>query len=189
MARSHARVKTSIWHDDEFRDMSMPAQHLYFALLTDPGLSYAGIADWRPKRLAGRAGAWTSQAVEVAGCELLDSRFVIICEDTEEALVRSFLRHDGALQNAKLSVSAANAIGAIASNELRGIVINELQRLKRDFPEWAAWRADSIKTALRRKAINAKEIDPFSPDFSPALGRIWAKPGDAFGLSQSQGLE
>jgi len=189
MARTYARVKVDIWHDDDFRRLSSAAQHLYFTLLTDPDLSYCGIADWRPKRMAGRAGAWMADAVEIAACELLEKHMVIVCEDTEEALVRSFLRHDGVLQNAKLAVSAANAIGSIASNDLRGIVVHELKRLKKENPEWTAWKVDSINKVLTREAINAKQIDPFGPDFAPRLGDIWAKPGMPFGPDSGSGLD
>ena len=174
MARTHARIKTEIWHNDDWRALSMPAQHLYFTLITDPELSYCGIADWRPKRLAGRAGAWLPEAVNIAAYELVAAHFIAICEDTEEALVRTFVRHDGVLQNAKLAVSAANAVGAVASNDLRAIVIAEMVKARKDNPDWAAWKADAVKSVLRRKATDITEIDPFGPDLAPALGRLMA---------------
>lgn len=172
MARTYARIKTALWHDDDWRSLSMPAQHLYFTLTTDPNLSYCGIADWRPTRLSGKAGAWPVASVEMAARELCDARFLMICEATEEALVRSFVRHDGVLQNAKLSVSAANAVGSIASNDLRAIVIGEFQRAKKESPEWAAWKADAMKSLLRRKAVDVHDVDPFGPDLAPTLGRL-----------------
>lgn len=171
MARTHARMKVAIWHDDDFRALSMPAQHLYFTLSTDPDLSYCGIADWRPARLAGKANAWIQDAIEAAAYELTAARFIAICEATEEALVRSFVRHDGVLQNAKLCVSAANAVASVASNDLRSIVVAELVRAKKEEPEWVAWKSDAVRSVLRRKATDIREVDPFGPDLAPSLGR------------------
>lgn len=181
MARSHARIKTALWHDDDWRRLSMPAQHLYFTLITDPDLSYCGIADWRPTRLVARSGAWLADMAEAAAHELLEARFVMICEATEEALVRSFVRHDGVLQNAKLAVSAANAVGSVASNELRAIVIGEMVRAKKENPDWAAWKADAIKLVLRRESLKAHDVDPFGPDLAPRIGRLYgvAEAGEA----------
>lgn len=172
MPRTYANVKVAIWHDDDFRSLSMPAQHLYFTLVTDPELSYAGVGDWRPRRISGKAGAWLPEIVESSAVELLDARFILVCEQTEEVLVRSFLRHDGVLKNAKLAVSAANAIAAIASNDLRAVAVAELKRAKKDHPEWTAWKHDAIAQVLRRKAVDARDLDPFGPDLAPALGRL-----------------
>src|SRR5699024_3338647 len=59
MARDHGRILTAIWSDDDFRRLTVGAQHLYLMLVTDPGLSYAGVTDWRPNRITPRAHAWT----------------------------------------------------------------------------------------------------------------------------------
>jgi len=176
MARTYARIKVDIWHNDDFRALSSHAQHLYFTLITDPGLSYCGLADWRPKRIASKSGAWLAEAVELAAVELIESRFIVICEDTEEALVRSFVRHDGVLQNAKLAVSASNAIGSIGSSALRGVVIHELKRAKKENPDWTAWKVDALKAVLKGNSLDAHEIDPFGPDMAPALGRLRTTP-------------
>lgn len=179
MARSYARIKVDIWHNDDFRELSAHAQYLYFALITDPELSYCGLTDWRPRKIAGKSGASMPEVIEMAAVELIESRFIVVCEETEEVLVRSFLRHDGVLQNAKLAVSASNAIGAIGSNALRWIVIHELKRAKKENPDWTAWKVDGLKSVLTRKAVDAREIDPFGPDLAPALGRL--RPGNKGG--------
>lgn len=181
MARTYARIKVDIWNDDGFRALSPTAQHLYLVLLTDPQLSYCGVADWRPKRIAGKAEAWTPESVEMGAHELIQRHLLIVCEDTEEALVRSFMRHDGVLQNAKLAVSAANAVSAVASNGLRGILAHELNRLAKEHKDWAAWKAAPIQSALKKDQIDPRDADLFGPDFAPALGRIWAMPENAFG--------
>ena len=172
MGRTYARVKVDIWTNAKFRRLSPSAQHLYFTLVTDPDMSYCGIADWRPRRLSGKAGAWLVESIELAASELIDSRMVIICEGTEEALVRSFVRHDGVLQNAKLAVSAAHAVGAVSSTNLMGIAIHEFQRAKKEHPEWTAWKSGELDSVLKGEGIDARKIDPFGPDYAPRIGRI-----------------
>lgn len=172
MARSYANIKVSIWHDDDFRSLSMAAQHLYFVLSTDPDLSYAGIADWRPRRLSGKAEAWLPRAVEIAAYELTAAGFIYICEQTEEALVRSYVRHDGVLKNAKLSVSCANAVGSIASNDLRAIAVAEIKRAKQEEPGLNFWKSDAVKSVLKRTSVDHREVDPFGPNLAPNLGRL-----------------
>lgn len=179
MARTYSNVQTGIWHDDDFRRLSPLAQHLYLYLLTSPGLSYAGLADWRPNRISGMAEAWTPEAIEYAGAELAQAKFILVCERTEEALVRTFLRHDGLLKNAKLAVSAANAVASIASNDLRAVAIHEAGKAKKEHPEWSAWKHDAIKTMLKRNGISADDLDPFGPDLAPALGRLIGGGDDA----------
>ena len=171
MARTYAKIEVGIWHNDDFRALSTPAQHLYFTLVTDPEISYAGVTDWRPNRLSGKAGAWPVALIESAAYELITAHFVLICESTEEALVRTFVRHDGALKNAKLSVSVANAVGSIASNELRSVVVSEMQKAKKDHPDWTAWGNDSVRSVLRRKAVDVADMDLFGADLAPAMGR------------------
>lgn len=179
MARTYANVKIAIWHDDDFRRLSMPAQHLYFTLITDPDLSYAGVADWRPARIAGRAEAWLPESVEAAAAELCDAGFVFVCERTEEVLVRSYVRHDGMLKNAKLATSAANAVGAIASNDLRRIIVAELIRAKKDDPSLTAWKGGALDAVLARESVDYREVDPFGPDLAPSLGRQFGGGDDA----------
>lgn len=172
MARRYARVKIDIWRNAEFRRLSTHAQHLYFTLLTNPEMSYCGITDWRPARLSGMAGAWMRDSIDLAALELLESRMVIICEDTEEALIRSFVRHDGVLQNAKLAKSAANAVSNVSSVDLMGIVTHEIARAKKEYPKWVAWGFDEITEVLKGERIDAHEIDPFAPGLAPAIGRL-----------------
>src|ERR1051325_11775625 len=95
MPRSYARVKTDIWADDDFRTLPLEAQHLYFVLLTSNALNYCGVTDWRPVRIAASSLGWTAQEVVTAGCILAERFYVVIDEDTEEVLVRSFIRNDG----------------------------------------------------------------------------------------------
>jgi len=147
MARTYARVKTSIWADDEFRCLPPMAQHLYFVLLTSNGLSYCGVTDWRPVRIAASAASWPASSVQMAGDVLAERLYVAIDEETEEVLLRSFIRNDGFMEQPTVAAAMVRSYGSIASKSLRGIVVHELLRLKSESPEMKGWKyADELLT-------------------------------------------
>lgn len=166
MAREHARVKLSIWDDDEFRQLSPAAQHLYFLLLTSPKLDYCGVTDWRPARIAQFAGGWTAWAVEVAAQELSEQRYIVIDTDSEEVLLRSFVRNDELLEQPNLAVAMKKAHTSIASSALRGIVIHELIRLHQDRPELKGW--SRVPDMLERASLDPSNHPTFEASDNPS---------------------
>lgn len=166
MARDHARVYLSIWDDDDFRGLSPAAQHLYFVLLTAPDMTYAGVADWRPNRLCKRAGGWSPEAVEIAAQELAETLYVVVDCDTEEVLLRSLIRHDGLLEQPNMAVAVRKAWAAIASLDLRGVVVHELARLHSDRPDLKGW--PRIAELLGKPSLNPSERPPFQASVNPS---------------------
>lgn len=163
MAREFAKIKSAIWQDDDFRQLPPSAQHLYFVILTDPDLSYCGVGDWRPRRMLPKSAGWSIDDLHAAGAALTERRLLIVDEDTEEVLVRSFLRHDGVMQHNKLCVSAALAFASVASNTLRGVIVHELRRLREEFPEWPTWERQQVQEVLKRNAIDPASATPLAP--------------------------
>lgn len=135
MAREYARVKVTIWADTDFRSLTPKAQHLYFMLLTSPNLNMAGIADWRPQRIVRMAAGWTTSAVTNAAEELEDRGFIVIDEDSEEVLVRSFVRHDGVLKSPNITRAMVKDYAAAGSDLIRETIAQEVQRGAREEPD------------------------------------------------------
>lgn len=144
MAREYARVKVTIWGDLDFRALSPNAQHLYFLLLTSPTLNMAGVADWRPARLAKMAKGWTAQRVRKAGDELEAAKFVVADDDSEEVLIRSFVRHDGVLKSPNLTTAMVKDYAGIGSRRIMAALIDEVHRAFNDNPEWKG-KAEAAK--------------------------------------------
>ena len=134
MAREYARIKVGIWADPDFRRLSVDAQHLYFLLLTSPNLNLIGAADWRPNRIAAMAEGWTARKVRSAGAELEASRFIVVDEETEEVVIRSFVRHDGVLKGPKTGTALANDFAALSSPTLMLAVSREVARAASEDP-------------------------------------------------------
>lgn len=148
MARDRASIRVDMWADGDFRRLSVFAQWLYIALLSHPTLSYAGVADWRPGRIAAFSAGVEVADVRAAADELMRGRFILADEQTEEVLVRSFVKHDGLLKQPKLTVSMCNAYAAIASSGIREVVAHEVQKLRVREPELKAWGVRQMQTIL-----------------------------------------
>lgn len=140
MARDHARIKTAIWRDGDWRDLSLEAQWLYKTMASQEALSRCGVLDWRPGRLAALASGATVKKVESAAKTLESARFVVIDRLTEEALIRTYVRHDGVLDRANMGKAVARALAKVVSVEIRDAVLMELSREFRRDPALAGFR-------------------------------------------------
>lgn len=130
MARQYAQIRVGMWEvDDDFRALPVGAQHLYFVLLTSPSLNMAGVGDWRPKRIAKLANGWTPKQVEDAAAVLSERLFIVNDTETEEFLIRTFIRNDGVLRNPKTAVAMVAAWGRIYSRMLRSVLAEQVQGL------------------------------------------------------------
>lgn len=158
MGRDRANINTDIWNDDDFRALSAPAQLLYIQLLTSPTLTYAGVADWRPKRIALLSNGRAAREVEGAAEELRRGLYIVIDEDSEEVLIRSFLRWDGLLQKPNVAKAMVSAWERIYSMTLKGVVVHELNRLHDAHPDWRAFSVGTVRELLGKGSVNPSEL-------------------------------
>lgn len=162
MARTFAHFKTEIWNEDDFRSLTWAAQHLYVVLWTSAGLSFAGVHDWRPGRIAKTAADMTAEQVIQAGLILHQRLYIVVDEETEEVLVRSFIRNDGLMEQPNVAAAMVRDYGKIASPAIRGVVVHELQRLFEEKPELKGWR--DAKTGKERASslLGNPSVNPSS---------------------------
>jgi hypothetical protein len=149
MARDRANLRIDLWADEDWRKLSMGAQHLYTLILSHSTLSYAGVADWRPGRLAALTAGRTPDDIRQDAQELSEAAFIYADEMTEEVLVRSFLRHDGVIKHPRLHVSMAKDYAGISSDAIRAFVAFELQKLNAENPTLALWEDGRVQTILK----------------------------------------
>lgn len=191
MARDHARISLSIWNDDKFRDLTPAAQHLYLVLLTSPHLSFCGVTDWRPSRLRTSAAAWPELAFDKAAEELARTLYIVVDEDTEEVLVRSFIRNDGLMKQPKMAVAMARAYGAVASKGIRSVVVHELNRLRESEPDLKSWSSQISGPLLSEIGSNAA-AEPFTyptgyPSVNPTVKGTVYPPGKGIEKDKRKG--
>jgi hypothetical protein len=172
MARStgkdHARVNLDIWGNEDWLDLSPAAQHLYFILWTSPQLSYCGAGDWHPGKIAKKAKGWTPARVEAAAAELSRELFIIIDTETDEYLLRSWVKHDGLWRGPNMAVSMANARADLASRMLRGVIVHEVLKLKKRDPESNSWKREAVVNMLDQTPIDPADIPSFTPELTLA---------------------
>ena len=130
MARNHARILTSIWNDDDFLALSANAQRVYLMLLSQQNLSHAGLLPLTVRRWASKAKDTTSEQIETWLGELQCERFVVVDYDTEELLIRSFIRGDEVYKQPNVMAAACTDAKAIASLMLRIEVAVEVRRIR-----------------------------------------------------------
>ncbi len=124
MPRTHAVVFTSVWTDDaDWLALTADAQRLYWLLLSQPKLTLIGVIDYVPKRWARMASDTTLDSIKAAIDELeaSPSRFVLVDHDTDELLIRTFVKHDieKIQRNQNLLRGLWNAWAKIQSRQLR----------------------------------------------------------------------
>lgn len=136
MARAYASVYLTIWNDPDFRDTPMSAQWLYFTMLTYPTLNACGVMEWREAKLIRMTQGVTVQELREAAWQLGRRQLIAVDPDTEEALVRSFVRHDGGLKSPNMAKGIVREHGAIASQKLMALVSREVRRAVEEHPDW-----------------------------------------------------
>jgi hypothetical protein len=161
--KDHARINLDIWGDEDWLDLTPAAQHLYFVLWTSPQLTYCGCGDWHPGKIAAKARGWTADAVCAAGAELSRELFLVIDTDTDEFVLRSWIKHDGLWRIPNMAVSMANARAELASRTLRGVIVFEVNKLKIREPYSSGWTRDAVVSMLKQQSIDPANLAPYMP--------------------------
>lgn len=135
MARDHALIFVSIWEDPDFVALKSGEQSAYFKLISSRDISYCGVLPYLPKRIARLAADTTERQIVQAMARLADARFVVIDHDTDELLVRSYVRHDGILKMPNVVRAMNKAWERVHSEHLRQVIYEETVRaIDEQFP-------------------------------------------------------
>ena len=175
MARKYAALRLDMLADVKFRALTGGAQRLYMTLLAHNTLTYCGVADWRPKRLAHYTSDSTVESIEAEGAELAAGLFIVIDEDTDEVLIRSYIKYDEVMRQWRLAASLAASFGSIVSDTIRAVVVDELEELQTANPHLPAWERSDVLLVLSKPSKSAKEIyrdsgaawGKLTPNFAP----------------------
>ena len=161
MTRRFARIELSIWTDPTFRELPEQAQRLYFLLLTSGSLDLCGVGDWREKRLVKLSGDSSVTGLRNAAWELGQRKFIAVDIETEEVLVRSFVRHDGVLESPNSTRAMVKDFGTISSRRLMEVVIDEVRKGFDQHPEWKGRKvAEELLALWPEGSSNPSEMVP-----------------------------
>lgn len=129
MARTYANIATMIWRNEDFRALNRDDQHTYLMLVTQADISACGILSVALTRWTNRSSGDTEDRLLTSLRRLHDGRFIAYDEDTQEILVRTFIRWDGGYNNSRRRPAIRDAIRQVESIRLRDVIRRELARL------------------------------------------------------------
>lgn len=156
MARDHARIYCSIWSDPEFRNLTATAQGMYFTLVSQPRLSYCGVLDYLPSRIAKLSKKATVRSVNATVAVLETEGFVVRDDDAGELLIRSFVRHDGLLDSPNMTKAMVTAFETVLSDRIQASLVAELSRAYAEDPSLKGWAAMKDKSPALFSMVSAK---------------------------------
>jgi hypothetical protein len=129
MARGHGRILTSVWEDGDFLTLTQEQQRLYLFLISQPNLNHAGLLPLTLRRWSRKAAGLTLDELDKHLAALDDARFIVVDDDTEELLVRSFVRNDGVWKQPKVMGAMVSGAMEISSRRLRRALLGEVGRI------------------------------------------------------------
>lgn len=197
--RQYALIHRAILDDPSWRCLTRSQQNLYLLLLLKLSTNLCGIVDWRPKKLAVNASDMTVETIEADAVVLEKKLYIVRDEDTDEVLIRSFLRNDAPLKSSKTAIAVRSSYTDTASSKLRGVIVFELQRLYKEQRDWQGW--DQVRDLLDLPSIDPRRIVPGGEEavsdalnryqessFSPPRDTSFDTPSDGVSQWVSQGV-
>ncbi|MCK2242165.1 MULTISPECIES: hypothetical protein [unclassified Crossiella] len=166
-ARTHAAVYFDIWDDEAFCSLSGPSQLVRHFLVEQPNLAYSGVLPLTLGRWARTLRSLGAERLRTALAELASTGFVLIDEDTEEVLLRDFVRSDRLWRMPHMLTCSIREARLIHSPKLRQAYGADLVRIIED-PALAEEVARKFSPANRAAAYElAGAAPPFSPPGPP----------------------
>lgn len=171
MARSEARISVDIWSDPDFLALNPGAQRMFMFLLSQKDLAHDGVIALRERRWSKSAANMSAAQVQRDLAELSVARFVVVDEDAEELLVRSFIRRDRVYRQPNVLKAAADHLEVVSSPVILAALGAELRRIS-SAEELKKDVADIIAQMLALIERNSPPVppEPSRPDITPAKG-------------------
>jgi hypothetical protein len=125
----YGKLLSRIWSDPEFTSLDARAQQLYCLLISYATRNYAGVLPLTLKRWAKSTRDATVDNITDALKALTAAKFVAVDWDTEELLIRTYIRNDEVYRQPNLMISARRSALQVESPALRWVLHDELLRL------------------------------------------------------------
>lgn len=125
----YGKVFHRIWTDPTFRQLDVRPQRLFVLLCTTPARNYAGVVPLTVSRWAASAADETPDLIRDSLKVLCGTTMVVADYDTEEVLVRSYMRWDGLWKQPNMIPNLAAHVLNTVSTSLRAVLISELSRI------------------------------------------------------------
>ena len=162
-------IVVTIWDDPDWRLLSAGAQWTYFMLLTQKDLTAAGTMSYNPRKWAKGCNSLSEAHVERCVYELQDHRFVYLDADTDEVLIRTYVRNDGIWKQPNMIRSACKSAVLVSSPLLRASLAFELARMPKSKNPDAAKAVVDTLAVLAPGGVPELAPEPFpNPSSNPS---------------------
>ena len=122
----YGKIFKRVWGDADFKALTCQQQLLYLKLVSQTDISLAGVLTLATIRWAGQTAGVTDKDIARTLAELEAARFIVCDRETQEVLVRSYVRNDLGWRSSKTMKAVKAAVGRILSPRLRGVISAEL---------------------------------------------------------------
>ncbi|KJF21939.1 hypothetical protein C7T36_18335 [Rhodococcus sp. AD45-ID] len=131
MARSHGVIQFSLWNNKDFRKLSAASQRMYLVLFGQKDVNNAGMLPLMPARWAKYCDETDVDHVWACLSELATRDFIVFDTDSDELLIRSFIRGDGVVKQPNVFKNALKCAELVDSPSIRIVLATELRKLRR----------------------------------------------------------
>lgn len=127
--RAFARMTTDFHDEPSIRNLTSDQQWAYDVVYKRPDLSRCGVVAYTPRRWAKYAKGMTETKLRRLYDQLAATRHVVLDDDSEELLIRTYVRHDGLLTQPNVVSAMVGDYRLIASPIIRTAFLIEMRRI------------------------------------------------------------
>lgn len=178
----YGKLMSSIWGDKDFTALNDREQKVFMMLFSFPTRNLAGVVPLTIRRWSKCSSDATETNVKAALLALAKLRFIIIDLDTEEVLIRTYIRNDEVWKQPNLMTRCLRYCEAVASERLKAEIAIELQRCVDEFMPSEKPGQQKIKesTALMAKVLEERYGGTFTDAMQEGLFDTFGEPpGDS----------
>lgn len=181
---NYGKLFSRIWTDQEFASLDATAQQLYCLLISHSTRDHAGVLPMALRRWARCTAGATVSTVRDSLTVLIGRGFVVADWETEEVLVRTFIRNDEVHKQPQVMRSALKSAEVVESEAIRWALYDELNRLpKHSGDDKTADIANMLVDGLTRRppegCAQAAESLPEDCSQAPGVGGYLSTVGEA----------
>jgi hypothetical protein len=162
-ARRFGKTPMTRWAEKSWTDLTADAQWLYMHLMSQPTTDTAGVFPIRVTKWAKAAADMAVERVRAAARLLTERGWIAADGDTEEGLIRNYIRDDWA--GDKIFIGALGRTLLCQSALLRAVLLHEIENLGRAIKPDFREQVDSLITDLRESIPPDLDVEvlPTSP--------------------------
>lgn len=164
----YGKLLSRIWTDPDFTSLDARPQQLYCLLISYSTRNYAGVLPLTLKRWAKcTADAKVDDVIEALKA-LAARDFIAVDWDSEEVLIRTYVRNDEVYKQPNIMTSALKSAAHLESEPLRWVLHDELKRL----PEH---KNSDVTARVIKDLVEGLKRQPKTP-FAEGLREGFAEP-------------